>query len=233
MSVLRLPFPRSNPLLRLPFQQVPRTHHLRFHSTGRQRPSRFSSFIPQLSNLSTRTGVPLPSLVLSFGILHELTAILPLVLAFFIFQAAGIGGTIVEWAAGNSSTEAEGGSGSLDWRVKVGEWLEEGERRVDRISRRYGLFGRVKGEAKTLQQLELENESPREMGMDVAAAAKGSKAAQDVANALSAYLLIKVSSGHTFSLLLHRVDRGRLSRSFFLSALEHPSRFPLHSVEFS
>jgi hypothetical protein len=81
-----------------------------------------------------------------------------------------------------------------------------GERRVDRISRRYGLFGRVKGEAKTLQQLKLENESPREMGMDVAAAAKGSKAAQDVANALSAYLLIKVSSSDTFSLLLHRVD---------------------------
>ncbi len=194
MSVSRLTFLRSNPLItarRLPHHHRPHFHQLRFNST-KPRPSRLSSYIPQLSNLSTRTGVPLPSLVVSFAILHELTAIVPLVLAFFVFQAAGMGATIVAWAAGISSTQEEGGG--LDWRVKVGEWLEEGERRVDRVARRYGLFGRIKGGAKTAEQLELERETPKEMGMDVVAAAKGSKAAQDVANALSAYLLIKVNA---------------------------------------
>src|SRR4051794_39876839 len=74
----------------------------RWNSTQSSQPSRFSKFIPRLTALSTRTGVPLPSLVLSFAVLHELTAIFPLLLFFFAFQAAGVGGSVVQWAAGVS-----------------------------------------------------------------------------------------------------------------------------------
>jgi hypothetical protein len=127
--------------------------------------------------------------VLSFAVLHELTAISPLLLFFFAFQAAGVGGSVVEWAAGVSE-RSQDEHGQLDWRIKVGEWLDEGEKRVDRVSRRYGLFGRTKGEKASEGHLQ---DTPAEAAMQVVTAAKGSKAAADVANALAAYLLVKVS----------------------------------------
>lgn len=147
------------------------------------RNNKFSAYTARLTALSTRTGVSLPSLALSFGILHELTALVPLVLLFWAFQAADVGTSVVSWAGKISDEEGEG------WKGFVRDWLSEGEKRVDRVARRYGLFGitpGVKGDEKGVEVAE----EAREL---VVRAEHGSRAAAGVTNAIAAYVFVKVS----------------------------------------
>ncbi|CAE6360997.1 unnamed protein product [Rhizoctonia solani] len=78
-------------------------------------------YVQALRRLSARTGTPLPSLILSFGILHELTAIIPLIGVFFGARALGAGDKTVE--------------------LLPTEWVQEGEEWAGRVGRRYGVFG--------------------------------------------------------------------------------------------
>lgn len=98
-------------------------------------PSYFNSYKAALDALSARTRTPLPSLVLAFGALHELTAIVPLVTVFYGSRALGIGERVVSTIVDNSDTE--------DNRVRklVRNWVEEGDVWAARIGRRYGVFG--------------------------------------------------------------------------------------------
>ncbi|KAF8882642.1 hypothetical protein CPB85DRAFT_1378238 [Mucidula mucida] len=98
---------------------------------------RFAAYKSALQAISTRTGTPLPSLVLSFGILHEITAIAPLFAGFYAARTLGVGERVVSYVADSEST---------GWmQDKMKSWMEEGEQKAERIGRRYELFGYEKG----------------------------------------------------------------------------------------
>ncbi|KAL5637621.1 hypothetical protein ACGC1H_004136 [Rhizoctonia solani] len=67
-----------------------------------------------LQRLSARTGTPLSSLVVSFGILHEVTALVPLVGVFFGARAVGAGDRAIELVPSDWVQEGE------DWAGRVG-----------------------------------------------------------------------------------------------------------------
>ncbi|KAG7563055.1 hypothetical protein FFLO_01487 [Filobasidium floriforme] len=144
--------------------------------------SRLARYIPRLSDISTKSGLPLPSLAISFAILHELTAILPLLALFFAFQAFGVGGTIIKWA----SRQEDGDDLGLGSYIR--EWLEEGQKRVDKVARRYGLFGYERGSKVVAEEDRMSSEQE---ALQVAAAAKQSSAAAGVASAVAAYVVVK------------------------------------------
>jgi hypothetical protein len=157
--------------------------HTSPHLWNTQPRGKFSAYTDRLTALSTRTGVSLPSLALSFGILHELTALVPLVLLFWAFQAVDVGTSVVSWAGKISDEEGEG------WKRFVRDWLSEGEKRVDRVARRYGLFGITPGVDGGEKGVEVAEEA-REL---VVRAEHGSRAAAGVTNAIAAYVFVKVS----------------------------------------
>ena len=131
---------------------------------------RYSS---SLRVLSARTGTPLPSLITSFAILHELTAIIPFVGIFYGCRVSGLG----ESAAGAAVRYAERRR-ERDPDVWVARWMDEGERWAERVGRRYGIFGYPKGPRNA------SSEEGERGGMSVLAG--------DGANALVAYCLTKV-----------------------------------------
>ncbi|TXT13370.1 hypothetical protein VHUM_00737 [Vanrija humicola] len=144
---------------------------------------RLQRYAPRLAQLAARTGVPLPSLAVSFLVLHELTAVLPVVLLYYVFSALGAGAAVVAWLAGDKDAAAhwaaegrEGASGTDDgertWTHKVHEWYREGLGRAERVGRRYGLLGYDKGSKG-----------------DGTSAGAGASAA--VADAVAAYVVVK------------------------------------------
>ena len=151
---------------------------------------RFAAYKRTLAAISARTGTPLPSLVLSFGILHELTAIVPIVGIFYGARTLGIGervvSAIVEDQKNVSSASTEDGTSAsrpeLGWaKRKVKAWVEEGDRWAIRIGRRYGMFGfekRAPGDVDDVERM--------------ASKASGHVIAGDVANAVFAYGMTKV-----------------------------------------
>jgi hypothetical protein len=154
--------------------------------------SRFSSYTNTLKALSKRTGTPLPSLILSFGILHEITAVVPLVGVFYASRALGVGETIVnnvirDTAPSHSETgsvlHVEDGevAKAVRWgKEKVRSWVEEGDRWAEKVGRRYGVFG-------------YEKRRPRETQDSSEVMRPGHRIAGDVANAVVAYGVTKVS----------------------------------------
>ena len=160
---------------------------------------RLNRYLPRLSALSTRTGVPLPNLALSFLILHELTALIPLVALFFVFQALGAGAGIVAWVTGlrtvpagregNTTKGGEINEGRWDWRNIVGGWYDEGEKRVGKVGRSYGVLGYEK------DQRSADGGDGKEV-----AAQTGSSAAGKVADAIASYVAVKVSLEYLFSI---------------------------------
>ncbi|WVW78892.1 hypothetical protein I302_100855 [Kwoniella bestiolae CBS 10118] len=155
-------------------------------------------YAPSLHTLSQRTGVPLPSLVLSFMVLHELTAILPIFLIYWVFSTLGVGLGLVRWIMDvgegeSTSTSTSTSSSDMNGEVIGGEgdvvkkwirgWYEEGEGRVAKIGRRYGVFGYDKVD-KSEKSEETQIEPVVELGVDGGAATK-------VADAIAAYVVVK------------------------------------------
>lgn len=128
-------------------------------------PSKLQTYAPRLHALSTRTGVPLPTLAVSFLVLHELTAIVPVVGFYYLFSAIGAGAGLVGWIA--SASEGEGDESW--WRKLLGEWYDEGRTRAEKVGKKYGLLGYDEEGA-------------------------GANAGAAVANAVAAYVVVKVSS---------------------------------------
>lgn len=146
--------------------------------------TRFAQYRQALQALSTRTGAPLPSLVLSFAILHEATAILPIAAFFLGARQLGVGERVV---AAVTSTASEGEDNIL--KQKSRQWVHEGEQWAERVGRRYGLFGFEKGKRNETDAL-----TPHSDGL---LAQTGSRAlsphlAGDVANFVVAYGVTKV-----------------------------------------
>ncbi|WVQ76644.1 hypothetical protein IAR50_006318 [Cryptococcus sp. DSM 104548] len=134
-------------------------------------------YTPYLTALSQRTGVPLPSLGLSFLALHELTAILPVVGFYYLFASFGVGAGLVAWVSEVGHEEEQGG-----WKRWVKDWYEEGVARVDRVGRKYGVLGYEKQEHKA--------EETGQVAVDTVNTG-GAKAAEKVADAVAAYVLVK------------------------------------------
>jgi len=136
-----------------------------------------------LGSLAARTGTPLPSLIISFAILHEITAVVPLVGIFFGAKYLGVGERVVEFVRAETHT----GTASLDrpsateWaRRRVGIWIDEGEVWAEKVGRRYGIFGYPK--------------MPKGAKFEPTEGERGPGVVGDVANAVFAYTATKVSS---------------------------------------
>lgn len=141
--------------------------------------------MPRLQDLSKRTGVPISSLAVSFMILHELTAVLPVIGFYFLFSSLGTGLGIIQWL--NRTTDTAGGhtggvgvehSEPTGWRGWVKGWYDEGEAKIGKVGKRYGLW-----------QDEHEHTGS---GSEVMTSG-GQRAGEGVANAISAYVVVKVS----------------------------------------
>ncbi|KAF7321599.1 DUF221-domain-containing protein [Mycena kentingensis (nom. inval.)] len=100
-------------------------------------PSVLDRYRATLSAISIRTGAPLSSLVVSFAVLHELTAIFPLVGLFYTSRTLGLGERIVASLPRDSD----------NWAVKkCNDWVDDGKQWAGRVGKRYGAFGLQKGD---------------------------------------------------------------------------------------
>jgi hypothetical protein len=143
--------------------------------------SRVQRYLPRLQDLSKRTGVPLSSLAISFLVLHELTAVLPVIGFYFLFSSLGTGLGIIEWLDRTTTPSVEGqeqegnGGGEGGWKGVVKGWYDEGQGKVGRVGRRYGLW------------------QDGNLDIDDGGSSKvASKAGEGVANAVAAYVVVKV-----------------------------------------
>ncbi|CDO72630.1 hypothetical protein BN946_scf184985.g49 [Trametes cinnabarina] len=153
--------------------------------------SKLAPYREALAALSKRTRTPLPSLAVSFAVLHELTAILPIVGFFYGARALGVGENIVRAVArpqGETSQHQDGYFARYrdTWVAeRVREWMVEGEVRAERVGRRYGWFGFEKGSK--MDDISLEAQTAH-----AASDLVSGRIAGDVANAVVAYALTKV-----------------------------------------
>ncbi|KAG5651633.1 hypothetical protein H0H81_008010 [Sphagnurus paluster] len=134
---------------------------------------RFAAYRNALAALAARTGTPLPSLIVSFAVLHEVTAVVPLVAFFYGSRSLGIGesvvGAIVRKEDSLSSTDQD------TWMKGVFRgWVEEGDAWAARVGRRYGIFG-------------YEKRVPGASNAHTEPSPLSSHIAGDVANAIVAY----------------------------------------------
>lgn len=135
-----------------------------------------------MSSLAARTGTPFPSLIISFAILHEITAVVPLAGIFFGAKYLGVGERIVGFvrAEAHNHTASSGQTPATEWvRRKVGTWIDEGEVWAEKVGRRYGFFGYPK--------------TPEGVKFEPIGGENGPRVAGDVANAVFAYTATKVS----------------------------------------
>jgi len=101
---------------------------------------RFEPYKRALQVASQRTGTPLSSLIFSFAVLHEITAVVPFVTVFCACRALGAGDAVVKYLKNSDeATRAEGVRGEA--LAKASKYLEEGELRATRFAKRYGLWG--------------------------------------------------------------------------------------------
>ncbi|KAI0937758.1 hypothetical protein AcW1_003833 [Taiwanofungus camphoratus] len=153
--------------------------------------SRFAPYRQALKAVAERTRTPLPSLVLSFAILHELTAIVPLMGFFFGARALGVGERIVSAfpeTSKNGEMPVEDNilSDAHDgWVVeKSKQWWGEGSKWAERVGQRYGVFGFEK-RGGPIADMDTSRANT------FAQASVSGKIAGDAANAIVAYWLTK------------------------------------------
>ncbi|PFH52131.1 hypothetical protein AMATHDRAFT_140656 [Amanita thiersii Skay4041] len=110
--------------------------------------SRLAAYKDALRTVSARTGAPLPSLILSFGVLHELTAVVPLVGIFYGARTLGVGERVISAIITDDSTSHSDNSSYISYaRQTMKSWVEEGDNWASRVGRRYGVFGYEKRKA--------------------------------------------------------------------------------------
>jgi hypothetical protein len=89
-----------------------------------------------LQALAQRTGTPLPSLIISFAFLHELTAIVPFTSFYLIAHSSRLGISFVDAVQKDTST-----SDPLGLKSQCKKWVEDGENWARKVGRRYGIWG--------------------------------------------------------------------------------------------
>jgi hypothetical protein len=154
-------------------------------------PSRLRSYTAALQKLSARTGTSLTSLTVSFAVLHELTAIVPLVGIYWGARAFGVGDKMTRYFTEmNASQATDDAHGAHDTPTISGgkfnetlrRWSAEGEQRVARVGARYGILGFEKGQKVTEEDMK----------------ALGGRVASEVANGAFAYMVVKVGPSRFF-----------------------------------
>lgn len=154
---------------------------------------RFAPYRHALTTISGRTGVPLPSLIFSFAILHELSAVVPIVGFFYTARSLGAGERVINAMALNHDNSVDDRSSWV--HTKLRSLVDEGEQWAGRVGRRYGILGFEKG------QLIDQTETSQSSG----------KLAGDVANAVLAYGAVKVK-------FLKKEDQSWMLNDFCLGA---------------
>ncbi|KAE8214289.1 hypothetical protein CF327_g2292 [Tilletia walkeri] len=145
----------SQPGLRLrlntsrPFESVSiRAYSIDARQSNPQPPpkqNRLQASVAQIRSLAQQHGSDPASLVASFLVLHELTALIPLLLLFWLFELLGAGQFLLSWLGTNEG--GDHGEGEGGFKAVVGGWVNEGIRRAEKVGRRYGLFGMDKTSA--------------------------------------------------------------------------------------
>lgn len=149
---------------------------------------RLARAIDAVRALAQRQGTDAPTMVLAFLVLHELTAILPLFVLFWLFATFGLGDAVAAWfldASHGQRQPTDSPAGSVAaWRRWCGEWLSEGAARVERYGRRKGYFGfAAPGDATGVAAPDDDDEA--------AAFKTGTVLAGSFANAVAAYAVVK------------------------------------------
>ncbi|EPQ55133.1 hypothetical protein GLOTRDRAFT_111133 [Gloeophyllum trabeum ATCC 11539] len=134
-----------------------------------------------LRALSARTGTALPSLIFSFAVLHEVTAIASLVGVFYGARALGVGDRLLHVAQTTLPSAPDQWSMEHWMRGQWKTWVAEGEKWAEKVGRRYGFFGYEKEPMMPVNP---------EDGTEARAKMSG-RIAGDVANAIVAYGLTK------------------------------------------
>ncbi len=94
-------------------------------------------------------------MVASFLILHELTAIVPLVIMFYVFGALGVGTAVLQWLLGDDTTDAkqqQGDDDSKSLSARFRAWARLKEERFERYCRKKGYLGFEKQTAEEIDQ---------------------------------------------------------------------------------
>lgn len=144
--------------------------------------SKFGPYRAALEIVSKRTKTPLPSLIVSFAVLHEVTAVVPLVSVFFLARSLGIGEQTVTSLRREISEGRE-----HQWLKEKGyQWIDEGEQWAARVGKRYGIFGFPKVPKGSSEAEASAHSTP----------AVSHNLAGDVANAVLAYGVTKVRHIH-------------------------------------
>ena len=139
-------------------------------------PDRWEVYRDTLRKVSLRTGQPLPSLALSFAILHELTAIVPFIGIFFTSRALGIGERVARMLQEHRPRPGDARHGTIEGYIRD-KWEEGGEFGA-RLGSKYGWFGFEKGKKPTEEQNALMRK----------------QMASDLANVMFTYVSVKVCS---------------------------------------
>lgn len=154
-------------------------------------PDRLASSARQslLAKLQTRypnvSPSALPSLTVAFLVLHEVTAIVPLVLAFFVLRESGAGEGLVSWAReATSGPPSEEGLGGKVERSVLAKAVGDAQDKTERLARHYGWFGFPKGKKRA--------EEPAQGDTDVDETLSR-RFSGDVANLVGSYLVVKAS----------------------------------------
>lgn len=162
----------------------------------------------QLDVLAERTGASKTSLIISFMVLHELTAGIPWVILFYVFTWGGIGVTVLQWIvpssvwaslmhsesdsavspssfhpeqSGEDEQEVEGKEAGL--KAYMTRWIGEVVVRARRKGR-YGYRAELVDDQVDEQAVQFNDALPKQEVM-----------AGALADAVAAYLIVKVSIG--------------------------------------
>ncbi|EAU91664.2 hypothetical protein CC1G_09346 [Coprinopsis cinerea okayama7 len=137
------------------------------------KPGRFAAYSTALQSIAKRTGTPLSSLVLSFGILHEVTAVAPLFIIFYGARTFGVGDRLVQEISEDLNSHNAGEDGApvdaMQWgRRKLATWMDDGYAWTARVGTRYGVFGYEKRQSGEKVDIEALNQVPGRLAGDVA-----------------------------------------------------------------
>ncbi|SPO46595.1 related to mitochondrial seryl-tRNA synthetases [Moesziomyces antarcticus] len=135
--------------------------------------SRLQRALMRVRSIAKRNGTDAPTMVASFLILHELTALVPLVVLFYVFGALGVGTAVLQWLLGDSEPSAE--DESMAARLRA--WARRKEERFERYCRKNGYLGFEKQDAETMEQAQKVGDT--------------SRVAASFANMVAAYILVK------------------------------------------
>ncbi|SJX63745.1 related to mitochondrial seryl-tRNA synthetases [Sporisorium reilianum f. sp. reilianum] len=135
--------------------------------------SRLKRALMHVRSIARKNGTDAPTMVASFLVLHELTAIVPLVLMFYVFGALGVGTAVLHWLLGDAETEHDAQSLASRFRT----WARTKEERFERYCRRKGYLGFEQQDAATI-------DAAKDLG-------SSNYLAGSFANMVAAYILVK------------------------------------------